>query len=131
MVAAVVIFLGGALSGATVVTKSSATTEAPVAQQATASNAAGARSEVARAERAYMDALVQYRQLATEPGTEESAGDPAARYAALEYLVRAGQVAVRQAPADPFLNGLLASAQAEQRAVYRRISGAAREDGWF
>ena len=73
----------------------------------------------------------QYRQLATEPGMEEAAGDPAARYAALEYLVRAGQVAVRQAPADPFLNGFLASAQAEQQAVYRRISGAAREDGWF
>jgi len=130
-VAAVAIFLGGALSGATVVGNSSATTEGPVAQQATANNAAGARAEVARAERAYMEALVQYRQLATEPGTEESAGDPAARYAALEYLVRAGQVAVRQAPADPFLNGLLASAQAEQQAVYRRISGAARQDGWF
>ena len=129
--AAVAIFLGGALSGGTVVTKSSAPTEGPVAQQATVSDAAGARAEVARAERAYMEALVQYRQLATEPGTEESAGDPAARYAALEYLVRAGQVAVRQAPADPFLNGFLASAQAEQQAVYRRISGAAREDGWF
>ena len=130
-VAAVVIFLGGALSGATAVAKSSATTESPVAQQATVNDAADARAEVARAERAYMDALVQYRQLATEPGTEEFAGDPAARYAALEYLVRAGQVAVRQAPADPFLNGLLASARAEQQAVYRRISGAARQDGWF
>ena len=129
--AAVAIFLGGALSGATVVTKSSAPTEGPVAQQASVSDAAGARAEVARAERAYMEALVQYRQLAAEPGMEEAAGDPAARYAALEYLVRAGQVAVRQAPADPFLNGFLASAQAEQQAVYRRISGAAREDGWF
>ena len=78
-----------------------------------------------------MEALVRYRQLSTEPGTEESAGDPAARYAALEYLVQAGQVAVRQAPADPFLNGLLASAQAEQQAVYRRISGVAQQDGWF
>ena len=130
-VAALALFLGGALSGATVVAKSSATTEGPATQRATVSNAAGALAEVARAERAYMEALVQYRQLATEPGMEESAGDPAARYAALEYLVRAGQVAVRQAPADPFLNGLLASAQAEQQAVYRRISGAARQDGWF
>ena len=129
--AAVAIFLGGALSGATAVAKSSATTDSMVAQHATVSDAAGARAEVARAERAYMDALVKYRQLPTEPGTEEFAGDPAARYAALEYLVRAGQVAVRQAPADPFLNGLLASAQAEQQVVYRRISGESQQDGWF
>ena len=130
-VAAVALFLAGALSGATFVARSSATTEGPDAQRATVSNTTGAFAEVARAERAYMEALVRYRQLATGPGTEESAGDPAARYAALEYLVRAGQVAVRQAPADPFLNGLLASTQAEQRAVYRRISGAAQQDGWF
>ena len=129
--AAVAIFLGGALSGATVVASSSDAKEGTVAQRPAASDAAGARAEVTRAESAYIEALAQYRRFTTEQGTEEAAGDPAARYAALEYLVRAGQVAVRQAPADPFLNGFLASAQAEQQAVYRRISGAARQDGWF
>ena len=93
---------------------------------------AAALASVEEAERDYVAALVEYRQMTAEPEIDGPAGDPAARYQALEYLVRAGQVAVRQAPADPFLNGLLASALAEQQAVSRRISSnSARQDGWF
>ena len=80
-------------------------------------------------ERAYIDAMARYRELLLAGG-EPAADDPARRYAALDVLVQAGRAAVREAPADPFLNGILASALAEQQAVAR---GAARRGGgnWF
>jgi hypothetical protein len=62
-------------------------------------------------------------------GGGEALSDPATRYAALDYLVTAGQLAVRQAPTDPFLNGFLASAIAERQAVLRRISSG--PENWF
>jgi hypothetical protein len=43
--------------------------------------------------------------------------------------VAASQAAVRQAPADPFLNGLLASTLAEREATLRKISSGG--DNWF
>lgn len=88
-----------------------------------------AADAVAAAERNYMAALAQYRRLLEQDGEVEAMGDPRSRYAALEYLVAAGQAAVRQAPADPFLNGLLASTLAEREAALRRISN--RQDNWF
>ena len=102
-----------------------------VAQLAATTDPGEALALVQEAERAYIGALVHYRQLVGARGGDEVAGDPAVRYAALEQLVQAGQAAVSRAPADPFLNGLLASALAEQQAVYRRMSGAAAQDGWF
>lgn len=80
-----------------------------------------AAAEVRMAEREYMDALVRYRQLA-EAEDDGLLPDPSSRIAALEYLVRAGQAALREAPADPFLNGMVASAMAERDAVLRRVS---------
>lgn len=88
-----------------------------------------AADAVRSAEEGYMAALTQYRRLLEEGGESGAVGDPRSRYAALEYLVAAGQAAVRQAPADPFLNGLLASTLAEREATLRRISG--RQDNWF
>ncbi len=88
-----------------------------------------AADAVRSAEEGYMAALTQYRRLLEEGGESDAVGDPRSRYAALEYLVAAGQAAVRQAPADPFLNGLLASTLAEREATLRRISG--RQDNWF
>jgi hypothetical protein len=81
-------------------------------------------------ERQYMDALLRYRQLVEGESGEEMIVDPESRFAALEYLVAAGQAALRQAPADPFLNGVLASALAERQAVLRRISTGSA-DNWF
>jgi hypothetical protein len=97
-----------------------------VADAGTVEEAAGA---VRLAEERYVAALSRYRQLLVRHGGEGGVGDPASRFAALEYLVAAGQAAVRQAPADPFLNGLLASALAEREATLRTIS--ADGDGWF
>jgi hypothetical protein len=80
-----------------------------------ASSVEDAAEVVRLAERQYMDALIRYRQLLDAQNGDADIGEPGARYAALEYLVAATQVAVEQAPADPFLNGLLASALAERQ----------------
>ena len=125
--AAVVLFLGGtgmgmALDrggGAVLPWESRPSAGVPVADAATLDEAAGA---VRLAEERYVAALSRYRQLLAHHGGEGGVGDPASRFAALEYLVAAGQAAVRQAPADPFLNGLLASALAEREATLRTIS---------
>ena len=132
--AAIAVFAAGGLTGAGVMARLGPDRDEPAgfaaAQQP--ADAQAALASVEQAERDYVAALVQYRQMAAAPEIDGPAGDPTARYQALDYLVRAGQVAVRQAPADPFLNGLLASALAEQQAVSRRISNnGTRQDGWF
>ncbi|HSG50067.1 MAG TPA: hypothetical protein VLA43_19740 [Longimicrobiales bacterium] len=98
----------------------------------TAGSVAEAEEAVRLAERQYMDALVQYRQLVEAEGGVTGGASPESRLAALEYLVAAGQAAVQQAPADPFLNGFLASALAERQATYQtalRQSGSAAD--WY
>jgi hypothetical protein len=103
-----------------------------LAGAARASSVEEAAEVVLTAERQYMDALERYRQIREAGSGEEPVGEPGARYAALEYLVAATQVAVQQAPADPFLNGLLASALAERQSARqdwaRRTSTG---QGWY
>lgn len=82
------------------------------------------------AEEQYVDALLRWRQLSGLDEEGAAAPDPAERYAALEYLVRAGRAALRTAPADPFLNGLVASAVDERDAVLRQISSV-EENNWY
>jgi len=89
-----------------------------------------AATAVRVAEQGYVSAVARYRELMARAGGAQAPGeDPASRYAALEHLVLVSQAAVRQAPADPVLNGFLASALAERDAVARLVS--AEEDGWF
>lgn len=132
--AAVALFMGGTLVGAGF-TSRQATTDRVASADPTAATFAQATDvdeaaeKLRLAERQYMDAFTQYRQLLAESGGEVDSGDPRSRFAALEYLVAASQAAVRQAPADPFLNGLLASTMAEREATLRRISN--RQDNWF
>ncbi len=135
-VAAVALFAVGVASGAALMARwhpsGPEIAAAPGASEASGDQGA-ALARVQQAERDYVAALVKYRQMTSAPDADPSAFDPA-RYAALEQMVRAGQAAVRQAPADPFLNGLLASALAEQEAVSRRASRGrttAQQDGWF
>lgn len=91
-----------------------------------------AEAAVRLAERRYMDALVQYRQLLDAEGGTARATTPESRLAALEYLVAAGQAALEQAPADPVINGFLASAlaerQATRQATLRQVGTA---DDWY
>jgi len=132
--AAVVLFLGGTALGATLDGNRPSLAgpggSANAVSFAEAASVEDAASLVRVAEQNYVTALTRYRQLlAQEEGAEEELADPASRYAALEYLVAASQAAVRQAPADPFLNGLLASTLAERDATLRTISSS--RDNWF
>lgn len=95
----------------------------PVGTQAVPlSNLADAADAVNRTERQYMDALLRYRQILDSQGDPTFIGDPTIRFAALEAIVAAGRAAVQQAPADPFLNGVLVSALAERQALLRTAS---------
>lgn len=137
--AGLVLFLGGAGVGALATGEDD---PAPAARQTAPANAEAevavsrARTledaaEVLRdAEERYMNALVQYHDLLEESGDDGGATDAASRFAALETLVAAGQAAIREAPTDPFLNGVLASTMAERQAVLRRMSTSG-EDDWF
>ena len=87
-----------------------------------ASNLTDAAEAVRLAERQYIDALVQYRQIVDAQGEPSLIGDPTSRFAALEGIVAAGRAAVQQAPADPFVNGVLVSALAEREAILRNAS---------
>jgi hypothetical protein len=73
-------------------------------------------------ERLYFDAMVQWRQISEAQRDPSSIGDPAARLAALQGIVAAGQAAVQKAPADPFMNGVLVTALAEREAILRNAS---------
>jgi hypothetical protein len=133
--AALLLFVGGGALGAGLARRSSAPGQealAPAfARMASQVSTSQDAAELVRVtERQYMDALLRYRQLVEVEGGEDLLVDPESRFAALEYLVAAGQAAVRQAPADPFLNGVLASALAERQAVLRRISTGSA-DNWF
>ena len=77
-----------------------------------------------------MDALLQYRQILYSQGDPTYIGDPTTRFAAVEAIVAAGRAAVQQAPADPYLNGVLVSALAE-RQVLLRTASLTRGDGVF
>jgi hypothetical protein len=127
--AALVLFLGGTALGSRIVDPATGGDLAqnaqpprlelvPVGSQALpVSNLSEAAEAVRLAERVYIDALVQYRQLMDSQGQPAYIGDPASRFAALEALVAAGRAAVQQAPADPFVNGVLVSALAERDAL--------------
>ena len=86
------------------------------------SNLTEAAEAVNLAERYYMDALLQYRQLLDSQGDPTYIGDPTTRFAAIETIVAAGRAAVQQSPADPFLNGVLVNALAERQALLRNAS---------
>jgi hypothetical protein len=90
----------------------------PVSSQAQpATTLEEAAEAVNTAERRYMDALLRYRQMLDSQGDPAYIGDPTVRFAALEAIVAAGRAAVQQAPADPYLNGVLVSALAERQAL--------------
>jgi hypothetical protein len=134
--AAAALFFGGTLVGAGAAANGGPIAGMPGGTEdpalfAHAANLDDAASAVRVAEQGYVNALARYRQLmeADDGGGDAMAGDPRSRYAALEVLLAASQAAVRQAPADPFLNGLLASTLAEREATARRISN--RSGNWF
>lgn len=130
--AAVLLFLSGTAVGAGV-THTRAASQG--ASERLAAMAEGVRTSedaaewVRATEQTYVDALLLRQQIWEQEGGMAPSTDPANRYAALEALITAGQLAVRQAPADPFLNGFLASAMAERQAVLRHISS--QPGNWY
>lgn len=132
--AALILFLGGAVVGTRVVDDPfagapfGATTPGDVSlipaggsyePPATVEEAA---ETVRLAERQYIDAWLQYRHLVDSQGEPSLIGDPTSRFAAIEALVAAGRAAVKEAPTDPFVNGVLVSALAEREAILRNAS---------
>lgn len=99
----------------------------PVARAADAEEAA---EVLQAAEQSYMAALMQYRRLAGFDGDTGGSSDPVSRFAALDALVSASQAALRQAPTDPFLNGVLVSTMAERQATLSQISST-DEGSWY
>jgi hypothetical protein len=83
------------------------------------------------AEQNYINAMIRYRQLVEASGRGlPQAEDPANRYAALEAVMAASQAAVREAPTDPFLNGILASVMAERQA-YQQTLAQGNDSNWY
>ena len=130
--AAIVVFLGGtgfglALTGGASPNQLSPENMLPPLSEI--SSTEEAVRTVERAERAYMQALARYNELAG--GNDGSrVADPLSVLTALEGLLAASQEAVRLAPADPVFNGFLVNVLAERQDVLRRIS-TSRDDDWF
>lgn len=90
-----------------------------------------AAARLVSAEERYVDALVEYRRLVDDvDGSEVEPADPAGRFAALETLVATSRAALREAPEDPFLNGVLAGAVAERRTTLQTIAADPGEE-WY
>jgi hypothetical protein len=123
--AAVLLFLGGTATGIGI-TLSGASPFGGGLTLSSADTPEEAAQLVQLKETEFMEALYHYRQLNAEG---DDFADPASRYAGLDYLIPSLEAALRQAPADPFFNGMLATARAEQQAVLRRISSG--NDNWF
>jgi hypothetical protein len=87
---------------------------------------ADAAQALAEAEAAYLEALTRFTELSDEPFS----GDPTARLVALESIVQATGVALRQAPADPVINGYHLSARGERDETLRQVAQLASAE-WY
>lgn len=76
-------------------------------------------------------ALFRLRAAETHGGEWSTDQDAANRFAALDHLVTASRQAVRTAPTDPYLNGLLLDVRAERDLVLRQAGMTMARDPWF
>ncbi len=138
--AAAVLFFGGAGIGFGAAQSSllrpvarTADLEGPTSFTSTSvSSVDEAAAALRMAERRYVDALVQLRQMTVDGDPALSSGDNGSRLAALEHLIAAGRAAVQQSPADPFMNGLLANLLAEQEMTRQEsLEAVATSGDWF
>lgn len=132
--AAVVLFLGGTTLGSALNNSEGIPQSAqigppqgleliPVGVQAQpVSSLAEAHAAVNIAEQQYMLSLLQYRQILDVQGGPNMVGEPTSRLAGIEAILASARAAVNQAPADPYVNGVLVSAMAEKEAVLRNAS---------
>lgn len=116
--AGLALFLLGGVAGALV--RPGGPDPAPVA-----SMDAGQRLQ--QAEATYRAALAQYAETAGTP----PAANPAARLATLETIVLTTQEGLRQAPADPVINGYHFAAVSQRDATIRTLAREPEEQPWF
>ena len=132
--AAIALFLGGTAAGSALTSRGGPQLSGDIALGSDAALFAGAvgidaaAAAVRLAQSNYMTAIARYSELLLMESGNELGVDPMSRYAALEHLVAVSQAAVRQAPGDPYLNGLLASVLGEREATARLVS---RTGNWF
>ena len=88
---------------------------------------ADAAQQLRQAEAAYRAALAQY----TESSGTPPAANPAARLATLETIVLTTQEALRQAPADPVINGYHFAAVSQRDATIRTLARDADQQPWY
>jgi hypothetical protein len=78
----------------------------------------------------YRESLARYRARLEAEG-QQPPSDPFTRYAALETLLMAGEAAVREAPADPFFNGLLVNVDMERQAILEGFGLRSVGHNWY
>ncbi len=95
---------------------------------ANADPATEAASALAAAEAEYMNALARFARL----NYSDDGMDPLSRLAALEGIVLTTRSALREAPADPVINGYHLTALGQRDELLRRIEGLeSAGDEWF
>ncbi|CAN5824839.1 MAG: hypothetical protein H0U67_16545 [Gemmatimonadetes bacterium] len=129
--AAIAIFLAGGASGAVLVGSAgtgtmAGGTDVRSSMAITAQTPDDAGDQLRSAEELYLAALTRYAEL-TQDG---SYVDPLNRLAALEGIMLTAQAALREAPADPVINGYLLTAMGQRDAMLRQISRPSEQD-WF
>jgi hypothetical protein len=86
-----------------------------------------ASEELRQAEAVYRAALARHAELVGVPETP----NPAARLATLETIVLTTQEGLRQAPADPVINGYHLAAVSQRDATLRQYARATNDQPWF
>ena len=135
--AAVVLFLGGALTGAAVGPGVGDTArrfdELDVEEMAKYLESLSTPEEVARAlrdsESQYVSLRARYEMLVRNQAGDVPMPDEYARLALLEQLAATSQAMVRRAPADAFFNGLHVSVLGEREATAVRLVSTG--DEWY
>jgi hypothetical protein len=132
--AAIMLFLSGTGAGAVLNARGAPQPLGELAMRAgptsfaSSANVEDAASAVRLAEQNYVTAFARYQELLISESGIEAGFDPMSRYAALEHMVAVSQAAVRQAPGDSFLNGVLVSVLGEREATARLV---ASQNDWF
>lgn len=100
---------------------------APAITIASARTPEEAAEALRAAESAYRTALSRFSEMSGDDG---NASDPVARLAALQGIVLTTREALRQAPADPLINGYHLAAAAQRDAMIRQLA-VEQDDPWF
>lgn len=125
--AGLLLFVLGGVTGAALRGGDAAALTAVNEPAARSAGPVNASEELRQAEAAYRAALARHAELAGIPETP----NPAARLATLETIVLTTQEGLRQAPADPVINGYHLAAVSQRDATLRQYARATDEQPWF